>query len=153
MSGSPSPLELGYRYINRRERTVAEVREHLARNGVETDAAEQAIGELVETGALDDDRFARLYVQDKRTLEQWGSERIRRGLAARGIDRELAKQALADEAAGGDLEAAATLLRRRFAVPPRERRERERALGVLLRKGYEYELALEALARHCSAYR
>jgi hypothetical protein len=33
-------------------------------------------------------------------------------------------------------------------VPPRERRERERALGVLLRKGYESELALDALSAY-----
>jgi hypothetical protein len=30
-------------------------------------------------------------------------------------------------------------------VAPADRRERERALGVLLRKGYESELALDAL--------
>jgi regulatory protein len=124
---------------------------------------------------LDDERFARLFVQDKRTLEQWGSERIRRGLAARGIERELIEQELAQPAladgngygpaADGpnpadpsadlpddDRGRALALLRRRFPAPPRERRDRERALGVLLRKGYEYELALEALERHCAVH-
>jgi SOS response regulatory protein OraA/RecX len=43
------------------------------------------------------------------------------------------------------------LLRRRFPDPPRERRERERALSMLLRKGYESELALDALAAHSRA--
>jgi regulatory protein len=147
----PEALELTYRYINRRERTVAEVREHLARSGVEPGPAQEAIDELLATGALDDARFARLFVEDKRTLEQWGSDRIRRGLAARGIERELIETALTDQA-GDDLDSAVALLGRRFPAPPRERRERERALGVLVRKGYEYELAAEALAKHCSAY-
>ena len=40
------------------------------------------------------------------------------------------------------------VLRRRFPDPVEGGRERERALGVLLRKGYDTELALEALARH-----
>jgi regulatory protein len=152
VSGSgPSALELAYRYLNRRERTVAEVREHLAGKGVEPEPAQEAIDELLATGALDDARFARLFVEDKRTLEQWGSERIRRGLTARGVERDLIEHALGDPA-GDDLEAALTVLRRRFAAPPRERRERERALGVLLRKGYGYELAAEALAKHCSVY-
>ena len=42
------------------------------------------------------------------------------------------------------------VLSRRFRTPPQERRERDRALAVLLRKGYDVELALDALARHGS---
>jgi regulatory protein len=40
------------------------------------------------------------------------------------------------------------VLRQRFPSPPRDRRERERALGILLRKGYDIELALDALAAY-----
>jgi regulatory protein len=89
-----------------------------------------------------------LFVQDKRELEQWGRKRIKRGLLARGIERELVDAAIEQEGAGGDLDRALDLLRGRFPSPPRERRERDRALGVLLRKGYDSELALEALASY-----
>jgi regulatory protein len=156
----PEALELAYRHLNRRERTVAEVRQHLVGREIAPGDAEGAIQELIEQGALDDARFARLFVQDKRTLEHWGTDRIRRGLAARGIDRELAEEALADgsdeesERTGepaGEIDRALSLLRRRFAAPPRERRERERAMGVLLRKGYEYEIALDAIKADCAA--
>jgi len=165
VSDAPRALELAYRYINRRERTVAEVRKHLINRQIEPGEAEAAIEQLLEDSVLDDERFARLFVQDKRSLEQWGTERIRRGLESRGIDRELAEEALAQAgpapglagANAGDVptdrDRALDLLRRRFPAPPRERRERERALGVLLRKGYEYELALEALGEHCAAHR
>jgi regulatory protein len=158
-------LDLACTHINRRERTVDEVRAHLERKGVAATTAEAVVDELRETRLLDDERFAAMFVADKRELEQWGTERIRRGLAARGIDRELAERALAEaegeegagalaEAAagdprpGGELGRALELLRRRFPDPPRERRDRDRALGVLLRKGYEGELALDALAAH-----
>jgi hypothetical protein len=40
------------------------------------------------------------------------------------------------------------ILRRRFPVAMQARRDRDRALGVLLRKGYEEEVAIEALAIH-----
>ncbi len=40
------------------------------------------------------------------------------------------------------------LLEQRVQPPPRDRRARERALGVLLRKGYEPELALDALSAY-----
>jgi regulatory protein len=165
-------LDLAYAFINRRDRTVAEVRAQLERKGVSEDLREAAIQTLCGQSLIDDDRFARLFVTDKRELEQWGSERIRRGLLTRGIDRELAETALqetsgrdlwpgttadtgASGASGGtgapeesELDRALALLRRRFPDPPGDRRERERALGVLLRKGYESELALDALATH-----
>lgn len=148
-------LDLGYAYLNRRERTVSEVRAQLARKGVSPELIGAALHAFAEQGFLDDERFAQLFVSDKRQLEQWGNERIRRGLLARGVDRELTERALAPGAQGEaaddeptELERALQLLRRRFPVPPRERRERDRALGALLRKGYESELALDALSAY-----
>jgi regulatory protein len=146
-------------HINRRERTAAEVRTHLERKGVSETTAAEVIRELISERLVDDARFAEMFVADKRTLERWGSERIRRGLAERGVEREIAERALvaADEDFGEDaqpeseLDRALELLRRRFPEPPRERRDRDRALGMLLRKGYESELALEALAAHARA--
>jgi regulatory protein len=145
-------------HLNRRERSTAELRAHLARKGVSETTAEGVVEELVTQRLVDDARFAEMFVADKRTLEQWGSERIRRGLAERGIDRDLAEQALAaaenragDESEETELERALELLRRRFPEPPRERRDRDRALSMLLRKGYESELAVDALAAHARA--
>ena len=152
-------LDLGYAYLNARDRTVSEVRRHLERRGVSEELADAAIQTLGRQGFLDDGRYAQLFVTDKRALEQWGSERIRRGLLSRGIDRQLVEAALAeapDPAPGDDgegepvseLDRALGLLRRRFPDPPRDRRDRNRALGMLLRKGYESELALDALAAY-----
>jgi regulatory protein len=148
-------LELAYRYLDRRERTINEVRARLEAKGTEPAVLEQAVAILAEQGAVDDGRFARLFVQDKRELEQWGAERIRRGLLARGVDRELIAEALTQsgEAADDDppeteLDRALNVLRRRFTTPPRDRRDRDRALGVLIRKGYDPELALDALAAY-----
>jgi regulatory protein len=146
-------LELAYRYLNRRDRTEAEVRVHLDAKGIDPGDVERSIATLRDQGYLDDARFARLLAQDKRTLEGWGSDRIRRTLSARGIDRDLIDAALAtDDAPSAELDRAVAVLRRRFPAPPRERRERDRALGLLLRKGYDPELALDALARHASGY-
>jgi regulatory protein len=146
-------LDLAYAYINRRDRTVSEVVAQLERKGVSERLREAAVQTVSEQGFLNDERFARLFVSDKRELEQWGSERIRRGLLARGIDRDLADAALAESPADdadeeSELDRALALLRRRFPNPPQDRRERDRALGVLLRKGYESELAVDALAAH-----
>lgn len=150
-------LDLAYAYLNPRDRTVSEVQRHLQRRGVSEELTETAIQNLGQQGFLDDVRFARLFVADKRALEQWGSERIRRGLQSRGIDRHLLDAALAEAPApeaedepdsDSELDRALALLRRRFPDAPQDRRDRNRALGMLLRKGYESELALDALAAH-----
>ncbi|MBV9473487.1 MAG: RecX family transcriptional regulator [Solirubrobacterales bacterium] len=139
-------LALAYRYLNRRDRTVSEVRRHLEHRGITAAALAQALETLLEQGYLDDSRYARLFTADKRELEQWGGGRIRRALLERGVERELVEGALASQQS--ELERALALLRRRFPSPPVDRRERERALGVLLRKGYESELALDALSAY-----
>jgi regulatory protein len=149
-------LDLSYAYLNSRDRTVTEVRLRLQRRGVSEELTEKAVQILVDQGFLDDTRFARLFVADKRTLEQWGSERIRRTLLSRGLDRHLIDAALAeepepvgeDDEPENELDRALALLRRRFPDPPQDRRDRNRALGMLLRKGYESELALDALTAY-----
>jgi regulatory protein len=146
------------------------MRAHLGRPGAGAEDLERAVATLLEQGYLDDHRFARLFVQDKRELEEWGSDRIRRALLARGVDADLVEEALTEHDAGagpgdpagpggagneperagttGEMDRALALLRRRFPTPVGDRRERERALGVLLRKGYDTDLALEAITGH-----
>ena len=126
------------------------MRAHLARVGVEPKDIEEAVATLVEQGYLDDARFVRLFVQDKRELEGWGIDRISQALLARGVGADLVDDALAKQDADGEIERALSLLRRRFPSLAGDRRERERALGVLLRKGYDSDLALEAIAIHTS---
>jgi regulatory protein len=144
-------LELAYAYLNRQERTVSEVRRHLEQKGIAGELIDASVQTLVDQGYLDDSRYAQMFVADKRELEQWGNDRIRLRLQARGIDRDLVQAALlevSDEDAAGELERALGVLRRRFPQPPCDRRERERALGILLRKGYDSELALDALSAY-----
>ena len=141
-------LELAYRYLNDRDRTVGEMRRYLARRGVGAQEIDGAVQVLIGRRHLDDARFARLFAQDKCELEQWGSDRIARTLLERGLERELVEAALEATASESEseLERAVRVLRRRLPTPPCGRRERDRALGVLARKGYGAELALEALA-------
>jgi regulatory protein len=138
-------LDLSFTYLSRRDRTAAELRRHLERKRMEPAGIDGAIAELERQGYLDDAGFARRFAEDRRRLDAWGGERIERRLLALGIDPSLAAAAARDGDDHDELAAAVALLRRRLRSTPRTDRDRERALGVLVRRGYELELAYDAV--------
>ena len=70
---------------------------------------------------------------------------------ARGRPRRRSRPPSAAQDPEEELAAARELLRRRCPTPPTTRAERDRALGILVRRGYAPELAFDALRRHCGA--
>jgi regulatory protein len=142
-------LDIAYRYLGRRDRTVLEVRRQLEGKAVEPATIDEAIAELADQGYLDDARYALRFVEDRRRLDGWGTERIERKLLAVGVGAEHVRAALGagvgDDEGHDELAAAVAVLRRRFHEPPETDRDRERALGMLVRKGYELELAYDAV--------
>jgi regulatory protein len=110
--------------------------------------SEAAIAELLEYGYLDDARYARVFAEDRRNLDQWGVERITRTLRERGVDRELIAAALAELSDAGqqsELDRAVKLLAQRFPTGPTVPKDRDRAFGVLIRKGYDSDLCADAV--------
>ena len=110
-----------------------------------TAEAEEAIERLIEIGELDDERFARRYAEDKRELRGWGPDRIREALVERGIERAVAEAAAGGErpgragrAGGGSSCADAARI---FATT----RAAAKALAYLARRGYDYEVAYQAV--------
>jgi len=139
-------LELGYRHLAKRDRTQSEVRAHLAGKELDEASVEEAVETLVRQGYVDDARYAQVFAEDRRRLDHWGPERIERRLLALGVDAGLVAAALSDRDACDELGAALALLRRRLgAAIPASERERERALGMLVRKGYDLDLAYDAV--------
>ena len=138
-------LDLAYRHLGRRDRTVAEVRRYLGTKRIDPAEIDAAVAELTRQGYLDDARYARRFAEDRRTLDGWGAERIERRLLADGLHPETAAQALADEEPGDELARAVSVLRRRLFVPPHDDRARERALAHLVRRGYALDLAYDAV--------
>jgi regulatory protein len=141
-------LDLSYRYLGFRDRTVLEVRRHLEAKRVEPDTIEQTVAELLEQAYLDDARFAQRFTEDRRSLDHWGNERIERKLLASGVPQDLVTAALHADEHGetpSQFDAALQTLTRRFRTPPETDRDRDRALGFLVRKGYELETAYDAI--------
>ena len=140
----PDAFEQAVAALSHRERTTAELEAWLAERGHPPERIEAAIARLIETGGLDDARFARAYAEDKRELRGWGADRIREALAAKGLPRELIEAALGSGRPGEELERAIGLLARRGERPVDER-SRARALAFLARRGYDSETAHDAV--------
>jgi regulatory protein len=139
---------VAWRALNRREHTVAELRALLERRRVGPEERDVVLAELEEGGYVDDARFAEHFADDRRRLDGWGGDRIARRLRELGIARDLIDAVVEARPHEEELAAAVALLERRVPVVPETRRDRDRALGILLRRGYDAETALDALRRH-----
>ena len=116
----------------------------LERRGYGAGEVGAAVGRLIEIGELDDQRFARRYAEDKRALRGWGPERIREALLARGMAPSLAETAAEADSHEAQVARASDLLAGR-GRPLATDADRARAVGYLTRRGYEYEIAYEAI--------
>jgi regulatory protein len=130
--------------LRRREQATSELRTRLAARGHGPEEVEEAIGRLTEMGELDDERFACRYAEDKRELCGWGAERIREALASRGVAPALIEAALEADSHAAQVGRACALLTRRGQSLDADT-DRARALGYLTRRGYDYEVAHEAV--------
>jgi regulatory protein len=141
-------LELAYRVLGARERTAHELRGSLERRGYGEYVVASVIEELTAEGLLDDERYARLFADDRRRLDQWGRERIATDLVRRGVAPDLVEAAVGEVGREDELAAALDLLEQKFRAPLEGDRDRDRAWRLLVRRGYERDLAYEAVRAH-----
>jgi regulatory protein len=143
-------FDVAWRFLGHRDRTEHEVRQHFVKKRTEPALVEEVVAALLEGRYVDDAAFAQRFAEDRRNLDQWGSDRIERRLQELGVDRAHIRAALDAGEAHDELAAASALLARRFPAPPETPRDRDRALGFLVRKGYDLDLAYDALRRHAN---
>jgi regulatory protein len=128
-------LAVATRALARREHSRHSLRERLLRAGVSPDDADAVIGELGQTGLVDDGRFAR---ERARVLAERGKgdAAIRFELERSGLDRDEIERALAS--LEPERERAADLVSRRGASPATAR--------LLAGRGFDEELVAALVA-------
>jgi regulatory protein len=82
--------------LARRELSVEGVRARLLDREHPPEAVESAIARLIDSGALDDRRVARAYARTAATVKGRGRLRVLRELAAMGIARDVAAEAVGE---------------------------------------------------------
>jgi len=156
-------LDAAARFLEARSRSVAEVRRRLTGAGYRASLLEGAIERLLELGMLDDEAFARAWVESRDRARPRGERAIRSELGLKGVELSSIDLVLAErrERLSGDgsddgvmvspdLVAAERLLARhrrsleRVADP---RQRRQRAYQLLARNGFDPDICREVASR------
>jgi regulatory protein len=156
-------LEAAARFLETRSRSVAEVRRRLMSAGYRPQLVDGAIARLLDLGVLDDEAFARAWVESRDRARPRGERAIRDELRLKGVDRttvdlvlEQRREAVSpseDEDPDGvgspDRAAAERLIRKQARALARvadPRQRRQRAYALLARNGFDPETCREVAA-------
>jgi len=163
-------LEAAARFLEVRPRSIDEVRRRLREAGYRPELGDAAIERLIGLGMLDDDAFARAWVESRDRARPRGERALRSELRGKGIADAIVAEVLGERAAqfaggadpdggeppveGADEAAAARLLARRGTAAAREadpRRRRAKAYALLARNGFDPDVAGRAVATWLAA--
>ncbi|GAB2858379.1 regulatory protein RecX [Nocardioides pacificus] len=128
-------------------RSRQELSDKLAKKNVPTDVAERLLNRFEEVGLVNDRTFARAWVESRQPGKGLARRALAQELRRKGIDDELAREAL-DEIDPADEEAAARALVRkklRSVAGLEPDKATRRLAGMLARKGYPAGLAFAVI--------
>jgi regulatory protein len=149
-------LAAALRFLEVRQRSVAEVRRRLAQTGYRSELVDGAIDRLLGLGILDDAAFAQTWVESRDRARPRGERALRRELQVKGIDRAIVDGSMEARRPGPggaddpDLAAAEALMHRHASALARiadPRKRRQRAYALLARHGFDSDIATTIAAR------
>jgi regulatory protein len=142
--GYRAAFDRGLRLLGQREHSLRELKDKLARKGVDRDLAALVADDLRGRGLQSDARFAEALVHS-RVNRGHGPVRIRQELAQRGIDDTVADEVLTNTAAHW-LTLAVEVRDRKFgSAPPADRDDWNRQARFLAQRGFPSDLIYRVL--------
>jgi SOS response regulatory protein OraA/RecX len=147
-------LAAALRFLETRQRSVAEVRRRLTIAGYQPELIDGAIERLLALGILDDEAFTSAWVESRDRARPRGERALRRELQVKGVSRDVVDAAMGERRPepGGDADpdvaAAERLLARHASALARvadPRKRRQRAYGLLARNGFDPSTAADVV--------
>jgi regulatory protein len=138
------------RLLTDRARTRAELAAVLRRRGVPDAVADRVLGRFSEVGLIDDATFAEQWVRSRHASRGLARRALAVELHRKGVDRDVAEEALAGVDTESERRRARELIDRRLRTlalggPEERARAGRRLLGMLARKGYPASVATEVV--------
>ena len=136
--------------LARRELSAEQVRARLEHHEHSPQAIDTAIHQLVDSGALDDRRVARAYARTASSVKGRGRLRVLRELAAMGIAKDIAAEAVGE--VFGDIDERALIAKAiqkkmRGRTKLANQQERARLYQFLMRQGFTPATVAAALRK------
>jgi regulatory protein len=131
------------RLLSHRARSETEMKRRLAMRGIEPGAIDDEIERLQRAGLLDDEKFARAWVEDRKRIAPRGRRMLRYELLGRGIEPDSVDLVTRDI---DDRDTATELARTRARKTSTTDFETffSKLGGFLRRRGFDYEVAADA---------
>ena len=129
-------------------RSRSELESALARRRVPVDATSRVLDRLQQAGLIDDQRFARDWVESRQARRQLSRSALQHELQAKGVAREFIELALEGVGREEELRAARCLADKKLrslADLPHEV-QRRRVAGALARRGFSSDIVSRVLA-------
>lgn len=82
-------VDTSVKYIDRRLRSINELRDYLKNKEEDTIIIEEVIDKLIDYKYLDDDRFTKAFIKDKLNFTNWGDYKIKNELKRLGVNEEI----------------------------------------------------------------
>ena len=82
-------VDTSVKYIDRRLRSINELRDYLKNKEEDTIIIEEVIDKLIDYKYLDDDRFTKAFIKDKLNFTNWGDYKIKNELKRLGVNEEV----------------------------------------------------------------
>ena len=141
----------GLDLLSRRPHGTKELVKKLCEKGHEKESAEKACDRLLELGLLNDEEFARMLANELYERKGYGIKRIKQELVFRGIEREIAENAI--ESLDIDTQTRIILvIKKKYLNKLNDEKGRKRAVDGLMRLGYSYsdiKNALNSISEFC----
>jgi regulatory protein len=132
-----------YRLLSFRERSAHEMRERLLRAGYDNALVEEVIDDLRTSDALNDERFAALFVKDYTNLKPKGNRFIVHELTKKGIDKEIIEKVLTTR---DERELMQQFMQQKLrTLDAHDFRDRQKIAQRLLRRGFTPHIVYDVL--------
>lgn len=132
------------KYCDYQERCHKEVRNKLYEMGCNSENVGQIMVQLIESGYLNEERFARAYAGGKFRIKKWGRVKIKHELKLREISEYCIKKAMTEIDEDAYFKVLNELVLKK-KIKKNDFGDRQKTMKWLMGKGFEYDLIKQAI--------
>jgi regulatory protein len=138
-----------FKYLSRRIHSARELKTKLLQKKFKQEIIDDVLSDLIKNNYLNDEEFARQFIEEKQRYKAWGRNKIKAELIKRGIKQDIIKQYVEEGVNEEDKLAIEKAAQKKvYQLKARNisgKKMKERLISHLLSKGYDYELVRETV--------